>query len=581
MFSRLWKEGSEGTSDVELVNDRQNQGSDSAEARNGCEAPPDQDQLGPGEGPQQLLAEEHHPAVDSGQREQACDRPRDGDEVAAQGDPNVAARLDEGFGQDGEAGQTADEELKPDKDSESDENFDSEEGFLPDADPETSVVPKARFVPAAGPRRRRKTRLLVKPEEVARQSFGPQQRLLLLDTWQRSGLPAKDFAALVGVSKHTLYKWRQLFEQRGPEGLMDQRKGPRRGSRLPEVTKRTILMLKQAHPEWGCQRISDALVRGPALSASPNAISRVLREAGYETAWEPTRPHRPKPRTFERARPNQLWQTDLFTFMLKRQNRRLYLVAFMDDHSRFVVSYGLHASASTALVIEALEAGIANYSVPEEILTDNGPQYVTWRGKSQFTKQLEKRGIRQIVAKPKRPQTLGKVERFWGTLWRELLEAAIFVDLTDARARIGHFLDYYNFQRTHTGIDGLTPADRFFGAANEVRRTLAARVAANALDLARQGHPKSPFYMTGQVSGQSFSVHSQGERLVLTRDGQPPEEIALTDPPQKESASAPTPICPHVASSPATNELDPEEPHAPEQPLVDGDGEANEEGTSS
>ena len=142
MFSRLWKEGSEGTSDVELVNDRQNQGSDSAEARNGCEAPPDQDQLGPGEGPQQLLAEEHHPAVDSGQREQACDRPRDEDEVAAQGDPNVAARLDEGFGQDGEAGQTADEELKPDKDSESDENFDSEEGFLPDADPETSVVQK-------------------------------------------------------------------------------------------------------------------------------------------------------------------------------------------------------------------------------------------------------------------------------------------------------------------------------------------------------------------------------------------------------------------------------------------------------
>jgi hypothetical protein len=106
-------------------------------------------------------------------------------------------------------------------------------------------------------------------------------------------------------------------------------------------------------------------------------------------------------------------------------------------------------------------------------------------------------------------------------------------------------------------------------------------VAANALDLARQGHPKSPFYMTGQVSGQSFSVHSQGERLVLTRDGQTPEEIALTDPPQKESASAATPICPHVASSPTTNELDPEEPHAPEQPLVDGDDEATEEGTSS
>jgi len=77
-------------------------------------------------------------------------------------------------------------------------------------------------------------------------------------------------------------------------------------------------------------------------------------------------------RSFERARPNQLWQTDLFTYVLKRQNRRIYLVAFMDDHSRFVVSYGLHASQSTALTLEVLRAGIASYGAPEEILTDNG-----------------------------------------------------------------------------------------------------------------------------------------------------------------------------------------------------------------
>ncbi len=49
-----------------------------------------------------------------------------------------------------------------------------------------------------------------------------------------------------------------------------------------------------------------------------------------------------------------MWQTDLFTFMLKRQNRRVYLVAFMDDHSRFIIGYGLHASQSAALVLEVL-----------------------------------------------------------------------------------------------------------------------------------------------------------------------------------------------------------------------------------
>lgn len=60
-----------------------------------------------------------------------------------------------------------------------------------------------------------------------------QQRLLLLDTWRRSGLPAGDFAALVGLSKHTLYAWKRKFEAEGPAGLEDKPRGGPHGSRLP------------------------------------------------------------------------------------------------------------------------------------------------------------------------------------------------------------------------------------------------------------------------------------------------------------------------------------------------------------
>jgi transposase InsO family protein len=417
---------------------------------------------------------------------------------------------------------------------------------------------------------------LVKPEQKERVVHTPQQRLLILDTWQRSGLPAGDFAALAGLSKHTLYAWKKRFDELGPAGLMDEQRGVKQGSRIPELTKRSILMLKEQHPEWGCQRISDLLYRGPALPASPATVARVLHEAGYELEEVATRPHPDKVRHFERAKANQLWQTDLFTFVLKRQNRRVYLVAFMDDHSRFLVSYGLHASQSSALVLEVLRAGIASYQAPEEVLTDNGSQYVTWRGKSAFTRELEQRGIKQIVAAPRRPQTLGKIERFWGTLWRECVETAIFLDLEDARRRIGLFIDHYNFQRPHQGIDGLVPADRYFGKAAEVLATLRARVAANALELARNGVPKPPFYMTGQVAGQSFSVHAEGERVVLTREGIARQEIELVSPsaagspaePAAASASLPQPLCPD--GSPL-GELGNEEPPQPgESPLDEG-----------
>jgi hypothetical protein len=125
------------------------------------------------------------------------------------------------------------------------------------------------------------------------------------------------------------------------------------------------------------------------------------------------------------------------------------------------------------------------------------------------------------------------------------VETAVFADLGDARQRIGLFIDHYNFQRPHQGIDGLTPADRYFGAAEEVKRTLAARVQANAYELARDGVPKAPFYLTGQAGGQPFSVHAEGERVILTSaDGR--REIDLLPPvaPASTSPPPPAPVCP-------------------------------------
>jgi transposase InsO family protein len=360
-------------------------------------------------------------------------------------------------------------------------------------------------------------------------SFTPGQRMLILDIWDRSELSAREIAPLVGLCAHTLYDWKKRFDQNGPAGLADRPRGkPALGSRLPEPTQRAIQLLKRKHPDWGVDRIQDVLMRGEGFTASTGAIQRVLVEAGYQVETAPTRRH-PEPRvqSFERARPNQLWQSDLFTFTLKRENRRLYMVVFLDDHSRFVVGQGVHASSRGAMVQEALEAAIANFGPPEEVLTDNGPQYHSWRGKSAFTKVLERRGIRHLVSRPRHPQTLGKTERFWGTLWRECMQEAVFQGVEDARQRIGHFIDHYNFQRPHQGIEGLVPADRYFSAESEVRKTLEERVAQNAVDLARHGEPRKAFYLTGRVGGEGISLHGEGGKVILTRNGGTREEVDL------------------------------------------------------
>jgi transposase InsO family protein len=380
----------------------------------------------------------------------------------------------------------------------------------------------------------------VAPEAERVANFTGEQRLLLLDAWLRSKLPATEFAQLVGVTTTTLYGWKRRFEEQGPAALLGHRRGLR-GSQLPEPTRRAILMMKAAHPEWGQDRIHDMLVRTEGLEASAGAVQRVLLEAGYEVEEAATRPHPPKAQRFERTRPNELWQTDLFSFLLKRQRRRVHLVVYLDDFSRFVVGFGLHASASGAMVREVFEQAIANFGAPEQVLTDNGAQYHTWRGKSAFAKLCRRRGIQQIVASPRRPQTLGKIERFWGTLWRELIEGAVFRDLEEARTRIAHFLGFYNFQRTHQGLEGLVPADRYFEAAPEVRKALEKRVSDNARSLALHGEPRKGVYLTGRVGDESISLHSEGDRVVLTGAQGVREEVDLKAPGRRVSTEEEAP----------------------------------------
>ena len=171
-------------------------------------------------------------------------------------------------------------------------------------------------------------------------------RLTILETWVRSGLSAAEFSRIVAVTTSQLYAWRRSFEEEGPAGLEPRKKGSPKGSRLPEPTRRAILLMKESHEDWGIDRIHDMLLRSEGFQASAAAISRVLKDAGYEAEHLPTKRHPDKVRRFERAKPNQLWQSDLFTFTLPPSSHRIHVVAFLDDRSRFIVGHGVSAASS-------------------------------------------------------------------------------------------------------------------------------------------------------------------------------------------------------------------------------------------
>jgi hypothetical protein len=233
-----------------------------------------------------------------------------------------------------------------------------------------------------------------------------------------------------------------------------------------------------------------------------------------DSVSRPAAKAQPAVQAFERAEPNQLWQSDIFTFLLRR-HERLYVAAFMDDYSRYLVSLVMAHHQRSSLVMEALSRGIAEHGAPREVLTDQGRQYVAWRGQTEFAEELRRQGIQHLKSRPHHPQTLGKIERFWKTLWEELLSRTVFADYADCERRVGLFVQAYNFRRPHQGIGGLVPADRFFRAAPQVRDAIERGVASNAMALARQQPPRPPFYLVGRLGEQDLSIALTGSGIFV------------------------------------------------------------------
>jgi len=350
--------------------------------------------------------------------------------------------------------------------------------------------------------------------------FSPDQKREAVEAWMKSGMTKEAFGKVWGVSDATMSKWVKRYRDHGPKGLersgaTAKPKSPRPG--LPGAVKESITDVKQRFPSFGLRKIRDFLLRFRAVKVSPGSIRKTLREAKLETPPPVKKKHR-KPaaiRRFERSKPRELWQSDITSFVLTHHSQRVYLVAFLDDYSRYVVAWGLHLQQKADMVIEALLEGIGRFGKPLEVLTDQGRQYFSWRGKGHFQKVLIREGIKHVVARSHHPQTVGKTERFWETVGTEFWDRVQPQDLAGAREKLAHFIAHYNHFRPHQGIDGLVPADRFFGAESQVRKAMEASLTQNELLLALGEAPRKPVFLVGTIGDQHVSLHGERGKLVI------------------------------------------------------------------
>lgn len=360
--------------------------------------------------------------------------------------------------------------------------------------------------------------------------YSPEQRREAVEAYLKSGMTQARFCKLWGICTSSLSKWLRRYREEGPKGLetrIPKTRKPHPRS-LPKATKKRVQETKRQNPTFGLRKLRDWLFRYHGTKVSTPTIRKTLKEVDLHETPKPKRKRKKsKPvRRFERSKPRELWQSDITSFVMPRHHRRVYLTVFLDDHSRYIVSWHLATHQRQELVVEALMEGIAHYGKPKEVLTDQGRQYFAWRGKSGFQKLLNREGIRHVVSRAHHPQTLGKTERFWRTVGDEFWDRVRPNDLADARERLGHFISHYNFHRPHQGIGGSVPADRFFGAEDAMRRALEGALE-DELGQALGEAPRETVYLFGKVGGETVSLHGQGGRLVVeTNSG--PREIEMS-----------------------------------------------------
>lgn len=269
----------------------------------------------------------------------------------------------------------------------------------------------------------------------------------------------------------TLREWLLNYRSAGIEGLkpkIRQDKGLGRG--LTTTQQNEIRRLKETYPKRTATSIHQTLKESGyypqgavSLSTVQRYLSRIKPELDLDSTDEVMR-------AFEMAHVNELWQIDTTHgpyLTLNGKKRKVYIVAIIDDASRFLVGYGLYFEDNALNVQLTLKRAIQTYGLPRRIYTDNGGPYI--HKQLQWICASLKVGLNR--ARPYRGSDKGKIERWFGVMKDQWMHTIDWLDFKNLDQLTQSF-DAYVVERNHqiNRSIGQTPFERFMKEATQLRK---------------------------------------------------------------------------------------------------------------
>jgi putative transposase len=194
---------------------------------------------------------------------------------------------------------------------------------------------------------------------------------------------------------------------------------------------------------------------GNGVRVSLSSVRRILRRAGVASGRKkrvrPDNPRRPHV-----TQPGELVETDTIHHVDPSTGRRRYYYTVIDLFTRMTyvtVAPKLRQGLAAQAVLEAQTAWGITIAM---VQTDNGPEYSRF-----FEQTLQRRGMQTRHTRLHRPNDNAHIERFNRTIQTECIGYywRRSVPLHRQRDTLTAYLDYYNTERVHLGIQMQVPIE--------------------------------------------------------------------------------------------------------------------------
>lgn len=281
----------------------------------------------------------------------------------------------------------------------------------------------------------------------------------------------KDFCKFYQFSHQNFMKIYHRYKQNPiQESLLPQKRGAKYCKRRTDlnVEKEIIKLRELGNNRYEIRNILTN--QGVKLAPSPTTIYNICRKHNLNRLGKQEITEK---RRYVMSKAGELVHIDLHQvskgITIAEPGKTYYLLGVLDDFSRVCWLELLEDKKALTVmfgVLKAFNMLRMKYGIEiEAVMTDNGAEF----GSGKFAKNKENHPFERLLmemqmkhryTKPYRPQTNGKIERFWKTLKEDLLEDSLFENKEDFVNEILGYIIYYNEHRPHSAINGLCPAQK-------------------------------------------------------------------------------------------------------------------------